>query len=216
MLDTVRLVAVMPDAPFGQYLAAGAAGAELDAAVLAGVLEPDGGRLRFSHPLLASAVAGSIPPASLRELHGVAARVVRLPEEQARHRALAATGPSGPVAAELDHAGRTAAGQGAPATAAELVGLAASLTPAGQPADAFRRRLAAARQLAVAVAWEASMVAFVGIIIGVPLGIVLGRWLWVLFAHDIYAVPDPTVPALQVVVVAHAAFTLGISYDIKR
>ena len=132
VLDAVRLVAVMPDAPFGQYLAAGAGGAELDAAVLAGVLEPDGGRLRFSHPLLASAVAGSIPPASLRELHGIAARSVRLPEEQARHRALAAAGPSAPVAAELDDAARSAARRGAPASAAELFGLATSLTPEDQ------------------------------------------------------------------------------------
>lgn len=150
VLDAMRLVAVMPDAPFGQYLAAGAGGAELDAAVLAGVLEADEGRLRFSHPLLASAVAGSIPPASLRELHGIAARSVRLPEEQARHRALAATGRSAPVAAELDDAARSAAGRGAPASAAELFGLAASLTPEDHPAGAFRRRLAAARQLAVA------------------------------------------------------------------
>lgn len=150
VLDTVRLVAVMPDAPLGQYLAAGAGGPELDLAVVAGVLEPDSGRLRFSHPLLASAVAGAIPPARLRELHEIAARSVRLPEEQARHRALAATGPSSPVAAELDDAARSAAGRGAPASAAELFELAASLTARGQPADAFRRRLAAADQLAVA------------------------------------------------------------------
>ena len=28
-----------------------------------------------------------------------------------------------------------------------------------------------------------------------PLGIALGRWLWTLFAGQIYAVPEPTVPA---------------------
>ena len=157
VLAAVRLVAVMPDAPVGQYLAAGAGGAELDAAVLAGVLEQDGGRLRFSHPLLASAVAGSIPPASLRELHGIAARSVALPEERARHRALAAPGPSAAVAAELDEAASSAAGRGAPASAAELFELAAALTPEDQSADVFRRRLAAARQLAVAGETRAAM-----------------------------------------------------------
>lgn len=170
VLDAVRLVAVMPDAPFGQYLAAGAGGAELDSAVLAGVLEPDGGRLRFSHPLLASAVAGSIPPASLRELHGIAARSVRLPEEQARHRALAAAGPSAPVAAELDDAARSAARRGAPASAAELFGLATLLTPEDQPADAFRRRLAAARQLAVAGETRAAMASLQQLIASMPAG----------------------------------------------
>ncbi len=170
VLAAVRLVAVMPDAPFGQYLAAGTGGAELDAAVLAGVLEADGGRLRFSHPLLASAVAASIPPASLRELHGIAARSVRLPEEQARHRALAAVGPSASVAAELDDAARSAAGQGAPASAAQLFGLAASLTPDDRPAEAFRRHLAAARQLAVAGETRAAMTSLQQLIASMPAG----------------------------------------------
>jgi DNA-binding CsgD family transcriptional regulator len=112
VLDAARLVAVMPDAPIEQYLAAGAGGSELDAAVVAGVLEPDGGRLRFSHPLLASAVANSIPPARHRELHATAGRIAQRPEEQARHRALAATGPSAPAAAELEEAAHGAATRG--------------------------------------------------------------------------------------------------------
>jgi len=41
------------------------------------------------------------------------------------------------------------------------------------------------RQLAVAVAWQASVAAIVGIILGVPVGIALGRWLWDLFARSI-------------------------------
>jgi DNA-binding CsgD family transcriptional regulator len=150
VLDAVRLVAVMPDAPVARYLAAGASGAELDAAVLAGVLEPEGGRLRFSHPLLASAVAASIPPARLGELHLLAARHAPLAEERARHRALAADGPSAAVAADLDTAARAAAARGAPAIAAELSGLAASLTPAADASAGFRRRLDAAFQLALA------------------------------------------------------------------
>jgi hypothetical protein len=98
VLDAVRLVAVMPDAPVARYLAAGASGNDLDAAVLAGVLEAADGRLRFSHPLLSSAVVGSTPPARLRELHLVAAQHALLAEERARHRALAADGPSAAVA----------------------------------------------------------------------------------------------------------------------
>jgi DNA-binding CsgD family transcriptional regulator len=149
-LEVVRLVAVMPDEPLDQYLAAGADGSDLDAAVEAGVLEHQGGRLRFAHPLLAAAVAGAIPPARLRELHAVAAAVVRQAEARAWHQALAASGPSATVAAELDAAAHRAAARGAPGTAAELFELAASMTPGEQPADAFRRRLDAAGQLSVA------------------------------------------------------------------
>ena len=65
------------------------------------------------------------------------------------------------------------------------------------------------RQLAVAVAWQASVAAIVGIILGVPVGIALGRWLWDLFARSIYAVPLPTVPALEVVLVALGALVLA-------
>jgi DNA-binding CsgD family transcriptional regulator/energy-coupling factor transporter ATP-binding protein EcfA2 len=147
VLDAVQLVAVMPDAAPGDYLAAGASAAGLDAAVASGVLEQDGGRLRFSHPLFASAVAARIAPGRLRELHAAAAGVAQRPEARARHRALATVGASASVAAELDAAGRAAAAQGAPASAAELLDLAASLTPADRPADHARRRLEMARQL---------------------------------------------------------------------
>jgi hypothetical protein len=38
-------------------------------------------------------------------------------------------------------------------------------------------------------------------VVGIPLGIVIGRELWTLFARSINAVPDPTVPVLSVLVV---------------
>ncbi len=149
VLNAVRLVAVMPDAPAAHYVMAGAEAAHVDAAVVAGVLEQDGGRLRFSHPLLASAVSAAIPPTRLRELHAIASRLVQLPEARARHGALAAAGPSAAVAAELDAAAHAAAAQGAPSNAAELFELAASLTPDDQVADATRRRLDAAQQFEI-------------------------------------------------------------------
>jgi len=57
------------------------------------------------------------------------------------------------------------------------------------------------RQLAGAVAWQATVNAVVGIVIGIPLGIIVGRELWTLFARNINAVPDPTVPVLPVILV---------------
>ncbi len=53
------------------------------------------------------------------------------------------------------------------------------------------------RQLAAAVAWQATVAAVVGIVVGLPLGVIAGRWLWDLFADQIYAVPYPTVSALS-------------------
>ena len=50
-------------------------------------------------------------------------------------------------------------------------------------------------QLAAAVAWQSTVVAVVGLVIGVPVGIAAGRWLWLAFAHQLSAVPDPVIPA---------------------
>lgn len=148
--DTLGVVAVMPGVPVSRYLAAGVPGADLDAAVGAGVVEVDSGILRFSHPLLASAVLTAIPPARRRELHALAAQSVADAEEKARHRALATAAPSGKIAAELDDAARTAERRGAPATAAELLELAASLTPDGEAGSTHRRLLTAGKLLDVA------------------------------------------------------------------
>ena len=46
-----------------------------------------------------------------------------------------------------------------------------------------------ARQLATVVAWQSTVAVLIGTVVGVPLGIVLGRQLWDLFAEGIQAVP---------------------------
>jgi len=65
------------------------------------------------------------------------------------------------------------------------------------------------RQLAAAVSWQATVAAVLGAVVGIPLGIVAGRELWVLFAHSIYAVPRPTVPALTMVLVGFGALVFA-------
>jgi len=65
------------------------------------------------------------------------------------------------------------------------------------------------RQLAGAIAWQASVAVGIGCVIGIPLGIALGRFLWNLFVHQISAVPDPTVPGVSIVLIAVAALVLA-------
>ena len=50
---------------------------------------------------------------------------------------------------------------------------------------------------------------FVGVVAGVPLGIILGRELWTLFARSIDAVPEPTVPVVSVVLVVVGALVFA-------
>jgi hypothetical protein len=66
------------------------------------------------------------------------------------------------------------------------------------------------RQLAAAVAWQASVTAIIGVVVGVPIGAALGRQLWILFAREIYAVPKPTVPWSVLLVAAGALVVANV------
>ena len=108
------------------------------------ILELDGERVRFTHPLLGSAVVGRQTPGRRQALHARLADVVPSPEERARHLALATAEPSRESASILEDAARSAQARGAPATAAELAEQALRLTPTTSPDDARRRVLTAA------------------------------------------------------------------------
>jgi hypothetical protein len=58
------------------------------------------------------------------------------------------------------------------------------------------------RQLVMTVAWQAIAVAFLGLVAGVPLGIVAGRTAWVAFAGHLGVVPVVRIPLLGLVVLA--------------
>jgi len=64
------------------------------------------------------------------------------------------------------------------------------------------------RQVSASMSVQATFVGLVGLLVGLPLGIALGRWLWVLFAHQVYAVPTPTVPVATLVLVAIVTIVL--------
>ncbi len=61
------------------------------------------------------------------------------------------------------------------------------------------------RQLALTVAWQATVAAVIGCVIGLPLGILIGRQLWIAFARSIDAVPQPTVPTQGLVLIGVGA-----------
>jgi hypothetical protein len=65
------------------------------------------------------------------------------------------------------------------------------------------------RQLARAVAWQSSVIALIGLLIGIPAGIAFGRLLWLAFAHELSAVPDPVVPGGSIALAALAALVLA-------
>ena len=65
------------------------------------------------------------------------------------------------------------------------------------------------RQLGAVVAWQATMAVATGSVIGVPVGIVLGRLLWKVFAQEIDAIPAPNVPVVSVVLIALGALVVA-------
>lgn len=64
-------------------------------------------------------------------------------------------------------------------------------------------------QIGATVLWQATTVALVGIVIGVPLGIVVGRVVWTAFATNLGAVPVAAVPGLTIAVLAIAVLVVA-------
>lgn len=116
----------------------------LDEAEQANVVVVRDGRVRFTHPLLASGAYAAIDPSVRRALHARAGSEVSDPEERARHLALAATGPDEAVASALEAAASRADARGAPPAAAELYERAVRLTPPVARGDVLRRTMHAA------------------------------------------------------------------------
>lgn len=112
----------------------------LESAVAQDILETKDGFVRFSHPLLASALLQQSTRADRQKAHGRLADLIDDPIARARHLALSAEGPDEEIAEELDSAGADAYRRGAFMVAAQLGELAFRLTPAPD-IEARRRRL---------------------------------------------------------------------------
>jgi DNA-binding CsgD family transcriptional regulator len=101
----------------------------LDEAADAGLVELDGERVRFTHPLYAVGAYSAVGAQERRALHARLAVTVADAEERARHLALSTDGADATAATALEDAARAAARRGASATAAEFAGQALRLTP---------------------------------------------------------------------------------------
>jgi DNA-binding CsgD family transcriptional regulator len=110
----------------------------------ANVVRLEGERVRFAHPLLASAAYSQASSARRRDIHRQLASLVLDGEEQARHLALAAEGPDEEVALSLEEAARSAFLRGATHSAVELSEQARARTPGDRPEELRRRCLAEA------------------------------------------------------------------------
>ena len=66
------------------------------------------------------------------------------------------------------------------------------------------------RTAASAIVYQASVDAVVGVLAGIPLGILAGRELWTLFARDINAVPYPTVPVAALTLVGLGTIVIAV------
>ena len=143
--EVLGTAAALSQPTLGLLAAAVAGGGEaLGPALEAHVIELDGDRVLFTHPLLASAAYQSTEPIGRRELHRRLAELVPDTDERARHLALSTDAPDATVADALEDAAEHARARGATATAAELCEQSRRLTPADAVVDLHRRTIAAA------------------------------------------------------------------------
>jgi DNA-binding CsgD family transcriptional regulator len=162
--ETQRLLLVAAAEPVGDpvlvWRAATRIGVSVEAgdpAAAAGLLE-FGGRVRFRHPLMRSAVYRSALPGDRRRVHHALAEATDPevdPDRRAWHRAQATPGPDDDVAAELERSAGRAQARGGLAAAAAFLERAAGLTP--EPARRAERALAAAQAKQQAGAPDAAL-----------------------------------------------------------
>jgi hypothetical protein len=108
---------------------------------------------------------------------------------------------------------------GAPALLASTLGGAAVVSLSIALAASVRRRrreLAllrslgfTQRQVAATVAWQSTATMTVGLLVGAPIGIAVGRLLWAAFADQLDVVSRPVVPIVQLILIVALALVLA-------
>jgi ABC-type lipoprotein release transport system permease subunit len=59
-------------------------------------------------------------------------------------------------------------------------------------------------QVSSTVAWQATLLAVVGLAVGLPLGVAIGRWTWSLVANGLGVVNRPVVPLAGLAIIVAA------------
>jgi FtsX-like permease family len=65
------------------------------------------------------------------------------------------------------------------------------------------------RQVRHAVAWQATTIAAIALLIGLPTGIAAGQWAWRVFATQLGVLPEPAVPLTTILIAIPAALVLA-------
>ena len=63
-------------------------------------------------------------------------------------------------------------------------------------------------QVTAAVLWQAATLAVLALLVGMPLGVAVGRWLWVFFATQLGVVVESRIPVVAVLLVLPAAIAI--------
>src|SRR5205807_3746412 len=64
-------------------------------------------------------------------------------------------------------------------------------------------------QVRAAVAWQATTLVLIALLVGIPIGVAAGRWSWTTFANQLGYVPEPAVRLLPILLTIPAALLLG-------
>jgi ABC-type lipoprotein release transport system permease subunit len=70
------------------------------------------------------------------------------------------------------------------------------------------------RQVGTAVAWQSSTLAAISLVVGIPVGVVAGRWAWRLFTDQLGVVPSPVVPTAALILLIPATVLLAVAASV--
>jgi hypothetical protein len=70
------------------------------------------------------------------------------------------------------------------------------------------------RQVGTAVAWQSSTLAAISLLLGIPVGVVAGRWAWRLFTDQLGVVPSPVVPMAALILLIPATVLLAVAASV--
>ncbi len=188
---------------------------ELAPAMRDGIVVMEGEMVRFSHPLLASAVLARAEPARIRALHSALAATVRADEARARHMGLATDVPDEGAAEALETGAERARLRGAPLAAAEMLERARELTPRELVDDAARRDYLAAQSYAEGGERTAAAELLERLLGRLPDGVGRARALQLLGQVRAWSASFPEALALALAALQHAAGDEALMAEIE-